>query len=197
MPLFALYVLRSLIIAESNETAMPQMPIGSPLDEFEFGDDLRLDPAALLHFGGSQSRAPTPGFLFRQIGEGTFTGFQAPEFLQKFGPKLWSETVSSPAGVHQLAIIVIAEYNRVERRPTDRVAADYELLPLFYTHFLPRTPTGCQARNDCRAASQPAPQGPAFSQIESGRANSPPESGNSEWARSFWEGCVSQEALAA
>jgi len=29
MPLFALYILRSLVLVESDEAAMPQMPIGS------------------------------------------------------------------------------------------------------------------------------------------------------------------------
>ena len=47
---FADYLRRPFIIAHSDEGAMPQVPGVRAFDESDLADQLRLDPAALVHF---------------------------------------------------------------------------------------------------------------------------------------------------
>ena len=48
------------------------------------------------------------------------------------------------SAIYQLIALIVAEDQRIERCPTDRVAADNGFLPLVHRHFLPCA--GAQAR---------------------------------------------------
>ena len=47
---FANHLRRLFIIAHGDEGAMPQVPGIRPFDECDLADQLRFDPAALVHF---------------------------------------------------------------------------------------------------------------------------------------------------
>lgn len=78
------------------------MIVAGPLEEFDLGNQHRLEPAALGHLRLGESLAPPAASRFRQIGKGTVGNLQASELLEEGEARGRREAVPRARDVDQL-----------------------------------------------------------------------------------------------
>src|SRR6267378_3152594 len=130
-------VVRSLVVSQTHEPRVTQMVLPGPFDEFELPHELRFQPAAIDHLLRRQAGTPSSALRSAQIRERTGSDFEKLKPLRQILAQPRSESIASPCRVEQLPVLVVAEDERVERRATDRVPANDELLPPVDTHLQP------------------------------------------------------------
>src|SRR6266545_4750501 len=100
------------------------MVFSGPFNEFELPDERRFQPAAIDHLLRGQPGTPASGLRLWKICEWTRRDLQRLKPLHEILSQPWRESVAGPRCVNQLAVLVVAEDQRVERRATDRVPTD-------------------------------------------------------------------------
>src|SRR5215475_682438 len=135
--LFPPHIPRLLVLAKRHKTAVPEVAIIRPLDEFKLPHEHWCEPVTFAHLFRRQSGTPTPCLLLWQICERAFLGFQWLELSEEVGPRRRREAVAGPSRIHQLAVVVIADHERVEILERRCVAADHQFLSLIHAHLLP------------------------------------------------------------
>jgi integrase len=68
---------------------MPEVIDIRPLHKLELTDELRLQPSGFLHFFRREARAPTSGFLLREVRKRTILDLQRLELLEEFSLASW------------------------------------------------------------------------------------------------------------
>jgi hypothetical protein len=117
---------------------MSEVIVGGPLEELELADEHGLQPYTLGHLRLRAALAPSPTPCLWKIGERALADIEALELLEKLRSRYRREAVARSRRVHQLAVLVVPEHQRVERLRSPRVASDDELLPSVHPHFHPR-----------------------------------------------------------
>ena len=94
------------------------MPVGCPFNELKLTDQLRTDPATILHLSRSEARTPAPRLLLGEICERTICDLQKLETLQKF------RSFDRSLGVKPFRVRDALDelHQRVERGATVRIA---------------------------------------------------------------------------
>ena len=124
--------LRSLpVIAYSDEGAMAQVPAIRPLDESVLADELRSDPAALLHLLCGQRFSPSRSSLLGQILEGALDSLQRLKSREDLVPNSRDKAVLHLCGEHELLAFVNAHEQRIKPTCAGNVTADDELCSKF------------------------------------------------------------------
>src|SRR6266542_4848265 len=109
---------------------MTQVIPGGPFREFDLSDERRLEPAALLHYGGRE-RLAAPGRLWLgQVIEGTDAGFEFGKAAKDLLLHRRDEAVLHLAQKQQPTPFVVPDEERVEMVRPWHVAPDHEFLPL-------------------------------------------------------------------
>ena len=62
---------------------MPQVAIGSPLDELKLPYQSRIQPSTLFHLFSRESLAPPSALCFRKVGKRTFLHFRPFEAFEQ------------------------------------------------------------------------------------------------------------------
>src|SRR5687767_14681747 len=118
---------------------MAQVILAGPFEELDLGDQHRLQPSAVLHLGGRQTRTPATALRLWQIHERAILDFESAEFLEELLPDYWREAVTGARHVDEAVALVVAQDQGVKGPGADRVAADHKLLTPIDAHLLPRT----------------------------------------------------------
>src|SRR5438046_7086627 len=90
------------------------MIVGRPFEEFDFSNELRLEPAAFLHVLGRQAFAPSALTRFEKTPKRGLGDQQTFKIREERPPRSWAKTVPNAARVHQITSPVIPDQDRVE-----------------------------------------------------------------------------------
>src|SRR5713101_4210025 len=88
------------IFSYRHKLWVAEMMVGRPFEEFDHGNELRLEPAAFLHVLGRQAFAPSALTRFGKIPKRGFGDRQILFFRIRRPPRSWIEAVPNAAGVH-------------------------------------------------------------------------------------------------
>ena len=93
---------------------MPQVPGIRPFDKCDLADQLRGDPAALLHLFRSQRLAPSRGPFLGQVFKWAVGGSQCLESREDFDPNPPYKTVLHLRDKYELFVFVNAPKQRIK-----------------------------------------------------------------------------------
>ena len=94
---------RRLVLAQAAEGGVAQDAVGGPGAELDLGDELGLDPDDAARRVGGQL-----------LGEGRGLAAERREPRHQVARHLAAEAGADPAGVHELAVLVVAEHQRAD-----------------------------------------------------------------------------------
>src|SRR5579872_2555933 len=113
------------------------MVLGCPFDKLESSDQNRLQPPTLLHLLRCKTLPPTAATFLGQVGKRACLDFKWAKLLENARTERWSESVPRPRCIHQFAVLVVANDQRVEVLRARSVAANHQVLTLVDAHLLP------------------------------------------------------------
>ena len=91
------------------------MVVACPFEELELADELGLQPLAFRHLRFRQPLAPTTALRLREIRKRALVDLQPFEFSEQLRASDGCERVAGSRDVDQLASLVVAKDQRVER----------------------------------------------------------------------------------
>src|SRR5262249_39377369 len=136
------------VLADCYERGVAETVVARPLDERDLDDQRWLHPAEPLHLLRRNAFTPVAALRVGQVGEWTPRRLERPQQFEQRRALLRRQARPNLPGVEQLAPLVVAGQQRVERAAQRRVAADDELLPPIEPHLHPgaAAATGLVAR---------------------------------------------------
>src|SRR5215831_12290419 len=126
-----------LVLPEPKKTTVTKVIVRSPFEKLELADQQRREPNTFGHLLCCEALAPPPAPRFRQIHKRARGRLQTLKPLAQLISRCGRETVPRSRDVEQLALLVVAEDQRIECARRFRITADYEFLALVDTHLLP------------------------------------------------------------
>lgn len=133
----------SISRAHARESRMTQPNLGCPFQEFDRGDETRLEPAARVHLVRCHAFAPAPGRAVRQVPE---RASKSADFRERGQQRLACAAIESGAhrgGVLERSPVIVTHEDRIEVVRARYVATDHELANAVcrtFTHSPERLP---------------------------------------------------------
>ena len=103
--------MRIIILSQSDELRVPQVPIRCPFNEFKLSNQLRFKPHTVFHFFLSQS--PLGSLPLRQISKRAVLYLQALEPTCQLAARLWDKPVSNFGSIKEFSILIVSNHDRV------------------------------------------------------------------------------------
>lgn len=135
--LFFRYFPGGFVVAEASELRVAQHSSAGPLGEFDFCNELGLEPDVVFHIGGGDTFAPVAFATVRKIGEwadGFGERFQEREQLAPDGRV---ESLADFTCEKKFLMVVVANEEEFEAGGFGPIAADDKFLAWFERKFLP------------------------------------------------------------
>lgn len=117
-----------LVIAHSDEGAMPQLRPICPFDERDLADQLWLKPSAFLHLLGRERLSPAGRLLLGQVGEGATRRREFLEQRENLVAITGHEAIPDLRHVEQTLGFINADEQRIKAVCAGHVAGDDKLL---------------------------------------------------------------------
>src|ERR1041385_395046 len=116
---------------------MAQRAVARPFDERHLDHEPRAEPEQGFHVLRRDALAPMAGLAVGQIDERTSFHFEADHAFHDVAPAARRQSGAYLTRVVELPALVIADEERLERRPARLESADDELLAPVEFHFYP------------------------------------------------------------
>src|SRR5580698_4049544 len=107
---------------------MPKPAFQRPLQEFDRGDEARLEPPAKLHDLRREPFSPAPSAPLREIHERAFVDIQTAELSEHPLSGGGNESVPNPRRISEIVALVVPDQDRIEGVRARHVAADHKFL---------------------------------------------------------------------
>src|SRR5215831_1285838 len=99
---------------QTEECSMAQPALAGPFSETDLSDEVRADPAHLMHLVCRDATTPPAGGRVGEICEGTGRHGKRPELLEQLPADVGRESGPHLAGELQLLFLIVADKQRIE-----------------------------------------------------------------------------------